>query len=368
MNIRYEYLQNLLSLGDSGEYVFDIGSNDNITRLDISFKATNGATSNIDATIADTITSFELMDGSNIILSLTGAELGGMVANRTGRFPGGKVSEILSEVQELKFSIDFGRWYGDEDFSLDLSKFKNLQARLRWNLAAIRAVGATGFVSGSARYTVLAHVLEGSRNPFAYLALRRHSLFSTAASGEELVTLPTDNIIRGIAIRSYEAGVGGLSGISNIRLSADEGRYKPLDLSVADYLESLIINQPPFEYNHRFFKADTGTAYTLLKYKESAVLSREVLDTVAQYVHADIGQGTVIAMVASTGLTDATARITNARVEGYLPFGTAYLGFGTYDDPNSWLEATAFRNLRMYLEQNNAGATCSVIVEEMRTY
>ncbi|MEW5992949.1 MAG: hypothetical protein AB1744_00950 [Candidatus Zixiibacteriota bacterium] len=366
--IRYEHLQNSYVLADSGEFVFDIGTNDIVTRMDVELRATNGATSNVEATIADVMTSFELMDGSNVIVSLSGAELAGMVVNKTARMLIGIVSEAASVEQSLRFALDFGRWYADEELSLDCSKFANLQCRVKWNLAAIRAVGATGFATGTTRLTVLAHIMEGARNPVGYLSLKRHALFTTAASGEESITLPVDKPIRAIGIRSYEAGVGGLSGISNIKLSADEGKYKPLDLAVADYLQSLITTQIPYTYQHNFFAANGTTLYTLTKYRESVKLTTAVLDAIGEYTHANIGEGALVAMVASTGLADATARVRYGLVTGWLPFSLAYQGFGDMQDPNTWLPAPNYRNLKLQLEQNNAGASCSVVLEQLSNY
>ncbi len=365
---RLVYLQNNYPLADSGEFTFDIGTDDIITRLDVELKATNGATNNQANTIANVLTSIELMSGSEPFISLAGNEAMGMCAYRTGRWPMARISETPGAVQFIRVPIDFGRWYCDEQLSLDLSKFKHVQMRVKWDLAAVTAVGATGFVTATTRLTVIAHVLEGAQNPMGYLSLKRHALFTTVASGIEPIILPVDKPIRAIGIRSFEAGTGLLSGLSNIRLSANEDRERPIDLLVADFLDSLAVQYGAFTYKHVFHLTNADVGYTLLKYREIAQLSTEVIDTIALYVTTGIGEGAIVKFTASTGAALATDGIIDTIVHGYLPFSMAYLAFGSYDDPNQWFNAPNYKSLRLDLTQDNAGAACSVVLEQLNSY
>jgi len=365
---RLVYLQNDYALADSGEFVFPIGSDDVITRLDIEMKATNGATNNKAVTIADVITSVDIMDGSEPILSLSGVELAGMTIARNNRWVAGVISETLSVVQIMRFSIDFGRWYGDNQLALDLSKHTNVQLRFKWNLAAITAVGATGFVTATGKLTVIAHIVEGGGNPIGYLSMKRHALFTSLASGVQPIPLPTDKIIKAIGIRSYEAATGLLSGISHVKLLNNEGKEVPIDLDVDDFLDSLVNVWPPFTYRHIFHGQDTNVLYTLLKYRDQVALGAENHLLNAQYINTGIGQGTLNLTTGTTGVGLATDSIVNAIVTGYLPFSMAYWQFGTYDDPSSYLNTLLYKSLRLELTQNNAGAATSVILEQLNNY
>ncbi len=366
--LRYTYLENDKVLADSGEYTFNIDTEDVICRLEFEMKATNGATNNQDASMADVLTSLELMNGSEPIISVSGKELAGCITNRTGKFPNGKISEAPSDVQTLRFAYDFGRWYGDEQLSLDLARITKLQVRIKWNLAAINAVGATGFVTGTGRFTCLAHILEGGQNPLGYLSLKRHSLFTTAASGVEPIILPTDRKIRSITIRSHEAGTGQLSGISHVRVNVNEGKDIPIDLDVDELLESIVNQYARFEYRHIFHKTNADVLYSLLKYMEDLQINTELIDVVAAYINNDIGEGALIQFTASTGAALATDQLHDSKVTGYLPFSCAYMQFGYFDDPNSWLSAELLKSLKLELTQNNAGAECSVIIEQLNPY
>ncbi len=365
---RYTYLESNKVLADSGEYTFSIDTEDVITRLDVEFKATNGATNNQACNIADVVTSIELMNGSEPIVSVSGKELAGVVAYRNGKFPVGLISETPAAVQSLRMPIDFGRWYGDEQLALDTSKMNKLQFRIKWNLAEVNAVGATGFVTATARLTVLAHILEGGQAPIGYLSLKRHALFTTAASGVEPILLPVDKPIRSISIRSHEAGTGMLSGISHVKVNVNENKDIPLDLDVDEFLESVVNPVYPFSYKHVFHLTNADVAYALLKYKEALVTRTEVIDTDALYVNTGIGEGAIVKFTPSTGAALATDGIIDAFVSGYLPFSVAYAQFGSYDDPNSWLRAELLKSLKLELTQDNAGASTSVILEQLNNF
>lgn len=365
---RYTYLENEKVLADSGEFTNSIDTEDVITRLDFEFKATNGATNNQGAPIPEVVDSIELMNGSEPIVSVSGKELAGIAPYRTGKWPQGKISEAPSDVQNFRFSVDFGRWYGDEQLALDLSRMTKLQYRIKWNLANINAVGATGFVTATGRFSLIAHVLEGGSNPFGYLSLKRHSLFTTAASGVEPVLLPNDKPVRAIAIRSHETGTGQLSGISHVKVNINENKDVPIDLDVDDLLESIVNQYGYFSYRHIFHLTNADVAKVLLKYMEDVQLNTELIDVVAAYTNTDIGEGALIQFTASTGAALATDQLHDAKVNGYLPFSVAYLGFGSYDDPNSWLRAEVLKSLKLELTQSNAGASCSVVLEQMNTF
>lgn len=366
--VRQVYLQNQFVLADAGEYVFNIGTQDIITRLDIEMRATNGATNNRNATAQNTLLAVELMNGSEPIVSLTGDELAGMVSYRNAEFPQGVYSETPSAVQYTRMSVNFGRWYCDEQMALDLSKFDNLQMRVRWNLAAVNAVGATGFITGSGRLTVIAHIMDGAQNPMGYLSLKRHAAFTSAASGDQPVYLPTDKVIRTIYVRALEAGTAINASLTNARLLLNEGKERPFDLSFSDILDSLNALIGRLHYKHVFHPTNGDTISTLFRWHEILTLATEVIDTIDLYVNTGIGEGAVVRFTASTGAALATNAVANAMPEGYAPFATVAIPFGTYDDPNSWLNAPQYKQARLELTQGNAGAAVSVLLEQLNTY
>lgn len=366
--VRQTLLQNAYVLPDSGELVTNVGTDAVITRLDIQLQATNGATNNKHATALDCLTQVDIMDGSQPIVSASGSELAGMAANRWSRMLNGVVDESPSAVQYVRIPLEFGRWFGDEQLALDCSKFTNLQIRTKFNLAAVRAVGATGFVSGTGRLTMLAHIMEGGANPSGYLSVKRHALFTTAASGVQPFDLPVDKLIRSIGIRTILDGTGKFAGISHAKLNLNESKEIPFDIDTIDLLESLMNDSGTYEYRHIFHAQNTNVLYGLLKYFDVMELTSETATALAQATNTGIGEDTLSLITTSTGAALAVDTKINAMVRGFMPYGTGYIDFGSYDDPNSWLNAPNYKKARLELTQNAASASVAVLLEQLNTY
>lgn len=360
MNRRYAYVENAKVLADSGEYTGNLGIRDVITSMFVEFRATNGASGNKANLVADCISSFELIDGSHTIISLTGHQLAALTYFNRGYIPYTLFTEVPSNVQNLVGELLFGRWHGDVAYSLDPSRFTNLQYRIKWNLAAIRAVGATGFTSGSLSFTLIADVMEGAQSPQGYLSAKQHYSFTTAASGTEYIDLPLDQRLRGILVRSAGTGGGGLYGLSNLKLSCDQGKFIPFDLSKTQLQRIITMKNSPFHYKHFFFAKDGDTLYPVLKQDEALSLVVETGDNVACYQNYGIGSGALDLTVG--GASQTSEQDITAIVEGWSPFNTAYIDMGEFDDPNTWLDMTMFRAGRLELTQNAASSSASVVL------
>lgn len=363
---RQTYIENRRVLADSGEITLDINVTDPITALHIEVRATNGATDNIANTLAQCIDTFQIVDGSDVLVSLSGRELLTYAISKLRTVPYQLISELGGNVQNLYAPILFGRWFGDQQFAFAPSRHKNPQIRFKWNLANVTAVGATGFVSGSGLLTVWADVMEGAPDPSGILTAKRHYSFTTAASGIEYVSLPIDQTIKAILIRSFKAATGGLSGISNLKLHGDNSKVVFFDQRASDFLRFLTPLSYPLVYKHIFHAANGNTIYPILKQDETMNLSPESTDSVAAYSNYGIGEGAVTLFTA--GAADANKRNLAAIVSGFLPFNTAYKELGDYDDPTTWLDPSSFKSLMLELTESVVSADASIVLEQARVY
>lgn len=366
MNRRNAYVENRRVLADSGELTGNIGIRDIITAFFIEFRATNGSSGNKANLLADCITSFELVDGSNTIVSLTGYQLAALTMFQRGYIPYSLITEVPSNVQNLVGEILFGRWHGDTPYALDPSKFSNLQYRIKWNLAAVRAVAVTAFGTGTLTFTLVAEIMEGAQTPQGCMTYKQHYQFTTAASGVEYIDLPLDRRMRGLMVRSSSASGGGLYGISNVRLSCDQGKFVPFDLRKTDLQRMDSLKNAPYHYKHLFYCKDGDTLYPLLKQDESLSLLVNSGDTVYGYNNNGIGNGVITMKTA--GSAAGAEIMTTSIVEGWSPFHCEYIDLGEYDDPASWLDLTMFRAARLELTQDNASASASVVLCQELVY
>lgn len=363
---RLTYIENRKVLADSGELTTNIAVRDPITALWVEVRATNGAQSNIANLVAACIETIELIDGSQVLVSLDGFEALAMSCYKLGYMPYQLIAEIEGLTQNWFVPILFGRWLGDVAYAFDPTRFSNPQIRLKWNLGAVRAVGNTGFATGTGQFTVMADVMEGVSAPAAMLVQKQHYTFTTAASGVEYIDLPTDLKHRALYIRCHEDGVGQFGNITDITVSCDNGKFVPFSMRRTDFLRWLTLRYPPIHYKHIFKIADGTTVYFVPKLDEQFVFQPEDADCVVNAPNNGIGEATC--SVYTAGVADSNYRNVWALVHGWLPFGVAYIPWGEADDPATWLDPSMFRSIRLELTQGNAGGTAAVVLEQELYY
>jgi hypothetical protein len=363
---RLSYIENRTVLADSGEIVSDIKVRDPITALWVEVRANNGTTSNVANPVAAVVDAVEVVDGSTVLFSLDGWELFALTAYHQKHIPYSLVYEYGSLTQNLSALIPFGRFLGDMAYALDPTRFANLQVRVKWNLANVRAVGVTGFTSGSATLTIVADIMEGAPSPAACLMTKEHYAFTTAASGVAYIDLPTDYNHRALLVRCHEAASGQMSGISNVKLTCDQGKFIPFDMRKNDIHRVYTFRYPPFHMKHNFYPSSGDTIYPLLKFDEMVSLTGYAADVFASYVNDGIGEG--IAYIYGNGGAKSGAVQLMADVQGFCPVGTLWLPWGVEDEPSTWLPASLFKSLRLELTMDNAGASAFIVTQQERTF
>ncbi|MDD5540399.1 MAG: hypothetical protein PHG61_06895 [Candidatus Marinimicrobia bacterium] len=363
---REAYIENRRVLADSGEVTIDVSVRDPITALWVELRAQNGGTYNKASPLAACIDAVELIDGSEVLVSMDGFEAFAVTAYFLGHIPYQLICEEGSLYQNCFLCIPFGRFLGDVSYALDPTRFDNLQIRFKWNLAAVNAVGATGFLTGTGRLTVLADIMEGASAPGAMLTYKEVYTFTTAASGVTYIDLPTDRAHRSLYLRCHEAGVGAFGNLTYIKVSGDQDKVIPFNMARTDFVRWLTTYYPPFHYKHNIVVANGNTAYFLLKQDEVVAYYPSTADTVCTGIVQGMGEEAIALYVAGSG--SATNQSIMALVHGWLPFGVAHVPWGNGQEPNSWLAAPSFRSLRLELTQGNADGTVAVVVEQERAY
>lgn len=366
MNRRIAYVANRQVLQDSGTVTIPLNIQDIVTALTIEFRATNGATSNVNNPLAGCISEIALIDGGEVLWSMNGFEFFGQEAYHDGFIPYELITEIGGNVQNLLGKMQFGRWIGDTQLAFDPSKFKNPQLRFTWNLATITAVGATGYVTGTMVVTVEATIMEGAPSPVGMLLNRKLTSFTTVAAGTAYVNMPTDMPIKSILVRSYIVHVGVLSDISNVKLNCDTNKFVPFDMRDTDFERYQALRGQCFVLKHGFVGPNGTNIYAVLKQDEVLSFARDSGDTTYGYLNT--GAGDAVMSVFTAGVADVNPRVVWCVETGWMPFSCLQFDLGEWDDPSSWLDATLFKNIQLELTQSGAGAVASVLVEQLYTY
>ena len=366
MKTRNLYLENSKSLGDSGTEVINLDMLDPITQIALDFGATNGSSGNLNNPIVHNITKVEVVDGSDVLLSMPGHILRGLFSHLMGFCPGEYHTEQNSDGPIEQLIIPFGRYLYDTEYAFDPTKFRNPQLKVSWNLANVRAVGVTGFATGTLSYTAIARLMSDVPAPRGFLMTKNIYSFDSAASGDERIDMPTDYPYRALAVRSYEQDVDSVSTLTNIKLSVDGDKEIPLDIETGN-LRQLMLQMFPILEHSRKVRVTNGT----------------IIDTwMGLSVGGDISAGTSGYIIGVDSwwkarvnpfwvLHDNTAGSTGV---GFLTDrGTQFEStfvypFGRLDDPETWFDARAAAALKLYLTQGNADGKVAVALQQERAY
>jgi len=367
MLYRDAYIQNGYVMADSGEVTFDVNLRDPISELWFYFNNTNGATHNVANFLAECISAIEIIDGSKVLCSLDGRQALALACFEMGAMPYQVVSELPGNPVEFAVPIRFGRWLYDPDLAFDPTRFLNPQIRVKWDMAAINAVGATGYLSDYGRLTIIAKVMEGGASPTGLLVPKEQYSFTSAASGITYIDLPTDYPYRSLLIRAAKASSYWDQILSHLKLNCDAEKYIPFDLDGFDFLFNSLRENGRFSYRHVFHAKSGDTIYPLLKYEENVnLISEQFNDCVFKYPNYGYGNAAITMYVA--GAASSNYNNVGAMVQGSCPFGYAFNPFGEPTDPSTWFPAAQFKSVRLELTNATADATADVVSVQAMPY
>jgi len=299
-----------------------------------------------------------------VICSMSGVEAFALACYTLGKFPYHNFSEWPTDIPVIAIPIFFGRRFFDPQYAVDPTRFTNLQVRLKWNMANVRAVGATGFVTGTAYVTIFADLQEGGGAPQGYLLHKQIYAFTSAASGVVYIDLPVDYPYKGILVRAKKAATYLDALLTDIKVTCDADKFVPVQIKMSELMSCYPFGSPLFNYAHDFHVKNGDTYYTILKREERpAVVVEDTNDCVAGLFHVGYGQGTASIYVA--GVASVASRNVSAVVTGYLPYGAWNLPFGSPEVVEDYLPAPSYKSVRLELTQGSVSGVCGVVTSQL---
>lgn len=362
--IRDTYIEDQLTLADAGVRIVPINIVDPISELLIGVRATNFI-QNKENYAHDVFTKIELVDGSDVLMSMDFKQLQAMHFYNRGVVPHMGIYEWGGGEQRAYQSLIFGRDAMDFDYAFDPTRFRNPQLRVTWNLAEIRAVDGTGFASGSGKLTVIARCIEQApRRPGAFFMTKELYDWETAASGDEPIVMPTDYPWRMLMVRCYEAIADRaqpmFQNITDLKLSCDQDAYVPFQYHTRELLWMMEQWWGLCQTNGKYY-ADVGDWKPIF----IGACPSGHLDLHTPAVHGGIQDiyGSWAQLYLDAG---ASGVIITCFGSGY--HNTWCIPFGTPGTPEEWFEAMKHKSIRLLATQGNAGASASVVLQQVRHY
>lgn len=302
-------IASVVTLSDTEVYEYSIPTSGVLNAVFLQLRATNGATSNLGAALALCVKSIQIVDGGRILLDVSGEQAQLLTMLLTGATPRSVISEILSNVQTYQALVPLGFKLYDNDVGLDLTKLRAPRLRVDVDLTAVRATGATGFVSGTGRLSAMLIINDGADVPSPDTFMKSHEIkrWTTASSGDEVTQAPIDGPWARLIVRAFKTATNPDAVLTNLKVTFDSGKNVVIDELTkwqADAFALFFGHRPRFAFTA--FAKDTDT-YDMRHGGVDAVTGLALTDTnVACLAGWEAGVATVNLNVLGAGTTQAT--------------------------------------------------------------
>lgn len=361
MNYRITKLLDESSLNaTTGTEMIPIRVQDPISRIDIRHKVTKGEATANSAHIASSITKIELVDGSDVLHSLTGYENQALAiySRRVQTMIHGQC--LHNNSLEGEYGIDFGRHLWDEELALDPKQFGNLQLKVSYSNRSASPAGSSPVLEVFARCFD-----EKIISPIGFLTAKE-LIDKTAPANNAYFSdeLPVDYAIRQMLVRGYRAGAYEPWGsVKEVRLSEDNLKRIVFDLNMENYHRIMKgVNLMVEEFIYGYSAGTTGVVFYVTPTDYFAHIIANGVDNVAVYnPRASGGYATI---------KGAGAVYFLGVVRGYLPHHTFQFPFGKQDAIEDWYDVANVGSLKSRVRggSNGANATYQITLEQLRRY
>lgn len=345
----------------TGTETIDIVLTDIVSRIFILLQAQNahGATATLQAHPAALITKIELVDGSNVLYSLSGYEAQALTYYDTGKAYGGIIFDGDNNVNRAIFLMDFGRFLHDPVLAFDPKKFTNPQLKITYNYRAVDAAAA------SATLAVKANVFDEKLvSPIGFLMNKQIETYTASSLAYHYVDIPLDYAFRKLLVRAYYTNVQFDHEVDEVKLSEDNDKRIPFDLKAEEWIWYLRSVLPKIrdEFHMRISNTVTSMYSMATDFPMMHGLPVENYWLHRATYFAGERQGAI----SSTAL-QAAAMLT---VEGWEPHQTWFFPFGDQQDIDDWYDVTKLGSLRMRLHGTSgaSGAAVTVFGQQLRRY
>lgn len=338
--------------------IIDLNLSEPISRITVEYDGTN-ATSTATAHAALMVSKIEVVDGSDVLVSMNGMETQALDVLTTEDTNYLTSNFIIANHTKPCFTLNFGRWIYDPILALDPKKFKNLQLKITHSSTA-----GGGACTPSAMSVFLDLFDDKKISPIGFLQSKEIFTYNPAASAAKYIDLPTDLIIRAIMLKGRYTALHPWDNINKVKLYEDEGRKVIID----DIKTSDLIKYYP---NNRQFTEKIRIAVTTTARTTYCMPTEDVDVQWAPILGTDSGwQG--LASYGGTFTQDVSADTEgDLLVTGRCPHGAFLLPMGDIEDYTDWFDPRGLKSLKLMLTAGasaSSSATNRVIVQQLRKY
>jgi len=367
MKYRRNELYHQQTLDDTGTKIIDLNFKDPLSAIGLQFEGTNGETSNKGNWMSDVVTKIEIIDGSDVLLSLSLKQAQALQAYKTGKMPYINWEEAADGTGKDEVMLLFGRHLWDGEYYLDLTKFSNPQLKITTDEDVIRAMGAEGWLSGSFKVSITAFIIaEGAEAAKAFFMQKEVYNFTAATSGDEHIDLPRDYPYVGLMLSSTLRGSDCHELVSKMKVSCDSDKFVPMDQYTKFYQEQHENLVDPFMVRALLFRKNGETVnfpvYYNPRFTGVAGTAGNILTTGWMW-----SGNFLLQLHDNAGAAVTTEETIRAMFVGGSPQNSIYVPFGLMAVPESYFSVAEWNEIKLILSQAAAGGV-KICLQQLRTF
>jgi hypothetical protein len=344
----------------AGTKTIDINMVEPISRIELKFDILK-ATNVMSAHPAADVTKIELVDGSDVLFSLSGYEC--QALNIYDRKCGSMVEgcHINANDEISHYGIDFGRWLYDTMLALDTKRFTNLQLKITYTLTSCDGSASSGTIE------VRAWVFDEKKiTPSGFLMSKELYAYTCAAENSyKYIDFPLDFPIRKLLIRAYRAGYQPCDNIKEFVIDEDTGTKTIMDFATEAYFSFQMTSDlatPVFEQFQGYSLTTANYKYVTPTWYWTTI---NVTGESASDLSITVGGGG-----GKIDLRGAGSVQCNGFVHGYLPLHCFEIPFGDPNEIVDWYDTSKRSQVRLRLKAGSSGTsgTAQVVLQQYRKY
>lgn len=360
MNYRQAELLATKQITTAGTEPITLAGLDCISRLMVVGELINNGNDPTNHPLA-TIKTIEVVDGSEVIASLSGYGAQALAYYDTGKMPHNELNYEDNAYARVFVPINFGRWLYDTELNLDPSKFKNLQLRIEHDYSL------GGSSPDDAYLRVFADMFdEKVPSPAGYLQSKEIFSFTPVAGAPEYVGLPVDNDIRKIIVMNVNDDEEPDIEFESVKIDEEKGKHVLVDCLTMDLIRTSSLVYDRFtEYLSGHLVATTADEFWLSACKDIQVGGLcDANDAILTFNWTG-GR--------SRSFYGSAATYFGAIVSGRCPHGAVPILFGDQKDTGDWWKMSSVGEARLKLTPRatpaiNTDKTTDVIVQSLQRY
>jgi len=355
VNYRKATMLSRESATTAGTKTLDVKLKEKVSRIQIRYEGINNGQTQT-AHPAKQVSKIELVDGSDVLMSLSGME-----AQALDFYDMKKGREYEMDMrndmpnQEF-FNLNFGRKLWDPQLAFDPTRFSNPQLKITHD----KSLGGSN--PDASYLSVYADVFdEKPVSPIGWLMAKEFHKYTTVATSYKEFDLPSDYVLRKLMIQALVAGSTFTDSLDELRISEENQKKVPIDIGLYQFIAGIMKNYPMYQELIAHTLPGAADYARYVTPGEYVAVTIGVIGSATVYKSATGGGGVV--NLTSNGATECRSLVT-----GYMPHGCLPVEFGDPDLMEDWYDITKIGSLELRLHAVAASAEVNTVLQQLRKY